>query len=264
MTDLHPGEGELIGLALADSGPAREASVRRHLADCPDCRGTVDTLRAQANAMRLAAPRSIERTEDCLDAESIAALADGSLDVTSASAAFAHLLTCPQCCRDVASTARLLEDANVRGELDRLASRGRRRKRLIGGVSLGAAAAAVLLVLFGRAALYKVAKQTFREESLTGATAPRLISPIGTAALSDTFRWTSVPRANQYHITVFNRDGSVVWEAPTRDTAMALPGLLTRAADETYLWRVEARVGWEDRWAASDLATMTVHGAKPR
>jgi hypothetical protein len=71
-----------------------------------------------------------------------------------------------------------------------------------------------------------------------------------------------VPRADRYRITVFARDGTVIWEAQTRDTVIALPELVRRTPIDTILWRVQAHVGWEDRWAASDLAVLTMSGAR--
>lgn len=259
MIDSHPTEVELLQLTLDDSSTARNASVARHVLACAACRASVDALRSQANALRFVAGRG-DHTEECLDEESIAALAEGSIDVTGAPATFAHVFACERCARELASAARLLDDPEVRRELGPRSVHGTRararRQYLIGSVSVAAAAALLVLVLRPTPSS-NVSKAVYREESVTAAAAPVLISPIGIAAAADTFRWTAVPRADRYRLAVFDRDGSVVWEAITRDTAIALPALLWRPANSTYLWRVEARVGWEDRWAASDLGTLT-------
>jgi len=71
-----------------------------------------------------------------------------------------------------------------------------------------------------------------------------------------------VPRADRYRITVFAPDGAVIFETQTRDTAIALPDRVMRAPSDTILWRVEAHVGWEARWASSDLAILTLNRSR--
>ena len=86
---------------------------------------------------------------------------------------------------------------------------------------------------------------------MTTTVAPSLIAPLGAMA-ADTFRWTSVPRADRYRLTVFDREGRTVWEVEGTDTAVARPDPLPRQRGTAYLWKVEARTGW-DRWVASEL-----------
>ena len=69
--------------------------------------------------------------------------------------------------------------------------------------------------------------------------------------------WTSVPRADRYRLTVFDRDGTVVWEAEGSDTAVALPRSILDGRGTALLWKVEARTGW-DRWVASELIEFSV------
>jgi len=200
---------------------------------------------------------------DCLDDESIAALAGGSLDSADAAAPLAHLMVCARCSREVASVARLLDAPEVRREIDRLGERPRQkqRRRLLSAIAAVGVLAAGLLFMFVPSS---PTHTRYREESLTGAAAPRLVTPLGEATNVDAFRWTSVPRADRYRITVFARDGSVIWEAETRDTAIASAELPGRAVNDTILWRVAAHVGWEDRWTSSNLAPVVVHRAPPR
>jgi hypothetical protein len=96
-----------------------------------------------------------------------------------------------------------------------------------------------------------------REPSLATTAAPYLIAPTGEAAAADTFRWSAVPHADRYRVTVFDRDGAVMWEAEASDTAVAPPRSLALAAGATFLWKVEARTGW-DRWVASELVEFSV------
>jgi hypothetical protein len=126
---------------------------------------------------------------------------------------------------------------------------------------LATAAAATLIIVVGRSSSPSLTKPVYREESLTGFSAPRLVAPLGKVAAISAFQWTSVPRADGYRITIYRRDGSLIWEASTRDTVLTPPDLVRGVRDETVLWRVAAHVGWEDRWTASDLAMLTVsHG----
>jgi hypothetical protein len=266
VIDPHPSEVELLQIAAAESSTTCDASVLLHVAGCDSCRHAIDMLRAQATALRFVS-RPGHRTDDCLDEESIAGIAEGNIDLNGSPAIVTHILGCARCARELAAAARLLDDAEVQRALDdrstNTAPARRRRPLVIGSLSLAAAAA--VLALLGRATLLsKVAKPAYREESVSSVAAPVLISPTGVATAPDTFRWTAVPRANRYRISVFDRSGTVVWEGVTRDTAVAVPDLLWHSANGTYLWGVEARVGWEDRWAASDLAPFTTRRASAR
>jgi hypothetical protein len=202
-------------------------------------------------------------TESHLDGESIAAFVEGNIGSAERPEILAHLLDCARCRQEVASVARLLDAPEVRQELERLDGSPRRtqRRRLIGIVAAAGLLAAGLLFMFVPAS---PTRPRYREESLTGAAAPRLVAPLGVATAGEAFRWTSVPRADRYRITVFARDGSVVWETQTPDTAIALSALAGRMTSDTILWRVQAHVGWEDRWASSDLAMLVVHRAPAR
>jgi hypothetical protein len=221
-------------------------------------------LRTQANEMRLA---PITVSPQCLDDGTLAMLASGAADATLGTPTFAHLLECGHCRRELASAARVFADSDVQAELERLAQPVRRRplsRRAIGGIGAGAIAAALLIVLLRPdAKIRPPARARYREQSFTAGLSPTLVSPIGVAAPTDTFRWRAVERANRYRLVVFSRDGSIAWEQETSDTIVALPGALSKSADRTFLWRVEARVGWEERWAASDMAPLTVTARVP-
>src|ERR671925_551108 len=91
VTEPHLTEATLIRAAFSDTTVAPD-TVPLHVAECAECRGIVDTLRTQANALRLAS--SMDDTQDCLDAESITAVAEGTIDSADAPAVFAHLLAC--------------------------------------------------------------------------------------------------------------------------------------------------------------------------
>jgi hypothetical protein len=97
----------------------------------------------------------------------------------------------------------------------------------------------------------------YRDQAVTTTAAPRLIAPIGVVPAIDSLRWTSVPHADRYRVTVFDRDGNTAHEAQTADTTLALPPPLAFARGQLYLWKVEARTGW-DRWVGSELVEFTV------
>ena len=260
MTNPHLTEAELVRFAFSRLSVAHDA-VPPHLAQCTECHRVFDMLRLESNAMRLMSSRA-DASANCLDAELIAAIAEGSDDVAGSPLVLTHLLVCDRCCNEVASVARLLEAPDVRSEVDRLGRpRQRTLQRVVIGGGLVAAAAAAALVAVGRTSSPTLTKPVYREESVTAFAAPRLVVPLGAVAAINAFQWTSVPRADRYRVTVYSRDGSVIWEALTRDTVLTPPDLVRRTALDTVLWRVAAHVGWEDRWTASDLAVLTVvHG----
>ena len=269
MIEPHSTAAQLVQFAFLDSSTPIDARVAAHVAHCEGCRSTVEQLRAQANDIRLAPAASSNQSAECLDDETIAMLANGDIDAARATRAFAHLLECGHCCHELASVARLFADSDVRAELEHLAQPAIRRRalsvRAMGGLAAVAAAAALIFFVVRPDRLTRPAvKPVYREQSFTAGVPPTLVAPIGAAVPTDTFRWKAVIRANRYRLTVFNRDGSVAWEHETPDTAVALPKVLSRSSDLTFLWRVEARVGWEDRWARSEMATFTLVRAPVR
>jgi hypothetical protein len=259
VTNPHLTEAELVRFAFTDADVAREG-LPRHLAHCAECHRAVDALRSESSAMRLVSSPAVHASPNCFDAEYIAAIAEGSNDVAGTPFVRAHLVDCARCRSEVASVARLLEAPEVRTELDRLGSHHQHthRRAVIGGSLFAAVAAAGLIVMVGRPSPPGLTQRIYREESVTAFAAPRLVAPLGAVAAINSFQWTSVPRADRYRITVYARDGSVIWELLTRDTVVTPPDLVRLAPDDTVLWRVAAHVGWEDRWTASDLAMVPV------
>jgi hypothetical protein len=217
----------------------------------------------------------VAETENCLDEMTVANVAEQGVDMTERPEVIAHLAACARCREQVASVASLLRDTSVAAEIGRLAvSRAvpvTRRWRVAGaGAVVGAGAftalaASVAIMVANSGDRADVTRQvasvtpaeTHREQSMTTTVAPNLIAPIGAVAAADTFRWTSVPRADRYRLTVFDREGTAVWEAEGSDTAMGPPKSITGERGTAYLWKVEARTGW-DRWVASELVEFSV------
>ena len=96
---------------------------------------------------------------------------------------------------------------------------------------------------------------------MTTTVAPTLIAPIGVTQATDSFTWTSVPKADRYRLTLFDRAGTMLWQAEGSDTAMAAPRSVVIGESATLLWKVEARTGW-DRWVESELIEFSRATAK--
>jgi hypothetical protein len=101
-----------------------------------------------------------------------------------------------------------------------------------------------------------------RETAITTTVAPRIAGPIGRATTADSLRWTSVPHADRYQVLVFDREGTLIWQPHTGDTILPVPARLRRVGATTYIWKVEARTGW-DRWVASEWEQFTIGPADP-
>lgn len=200
-----------------------------------------------------------EPTPECLDEDTIAALADGSLDPAARAATLPHLADCVRCRMAVVSVARALGDSAVARETAALTGAGRRRFYRI---AIPAAAAAVLLsIVWPR----QVGDRTpvHRAPTITAAAAPAAMSPVGTVAEPDALVWAAVAGADRYRVTLFDAGSRVVYEAELADTVAALPDSVVLVPGQPYLWKVEARTGW-DRWSASALVQFRVAGSAPR
>lgn len=77
------------------------------------------------------------------------------------------------------------------------------------------------------------------------------IAPVKTIVISDAplFRWSAVNASAGYRLSVLKPDGSLHWEAQTRDTQLPLPKSHRLVPGEKYTWRVEAS---SEAGAASD------------
>jgi hypothetical protein len=191
-------------------------------------------------------------TPQCLDDETIAALAEGTIDADSRAAAMPHLATCARCRLAVASVARALADPAVAREIPRPAGA---RHRLI-QVAIPAAAAAVV-VLLAMPSRDDDRAPAHRAPTITAVSSPILMSPVGIVAAADALRWAPVTGADRYRVTLFDDAGGVVYETQTADTVVALPDSIRLALGRSYLWKVEARTGW-GRWSASELIEFSI------
>lgn len=197
------------------------------------------------------------RTPECLDDDTIAALAEGSLDAAAHQAVLPHLAGCARCRGAVASVARALSDVAVAREAASVEA-GRRRRFY--KVVLPAAAAAILLVVMWPR-LVEEGRPHRAPPSAVQTPVP--VSPIGAVADAPVLRWTRVPGADRYRLTLFDARGQVLYETQLGDSVVGLPDSIVLAPGRSYLWKVEARTGW-DRWSASPLVQFSIARGPPR
>ncbi len=193
-------------------------------------------------------------TPECLDDDTIGALAEGSLDAAARAAVLPHLVGCPRCRGAVASVARALADSAVAREVRSAEGAGRRRFYRI-ALPVAAAAALVLVLAWPRRGDER--GPLHRAPTITAPAAPVPTSPIGTVAGADILRWAAVAGADRYRVTLFDAGGRVLYEAQLADTVVALPDSIVLVPGRPYLWKVEARTGW-DRWSASAVVEFSI------
>jgi len=193
---------------------------------------------------------------DCLDDDTVGALADGTLDITTRSVALAHLASCARCRAAVASVARALADPDVVREVGALDAASRPRWRRF--ALPAAAAAAILLVALGPLDLHRRERSdAHRAPTIANGSLPSALTPQGAVAEVSELRWIPVEGADRYRVTIFDADGRVVYEVEPVAATASLPDSLRLAPGQRYLWKVEARVGFA-RWVASDLVEFSL------
>lgn len=190
---------------------------------------------------------------DCLNDDTIAALAEGTLGGEARARALIHMATCVFCRHSVASLTSALADGPITHEIEAVERRSRSHRMLWFTLPL-AAAAAVLVVLFQRENADQLGIPILRDSvgSDTAAHAPILIAPRTAVARVEQFVWLRVPRADRYRVRLYNEEGDVLWTTETADTAVAIPDAIDLAPRISYFWRVEAQSQWQ-KWTASDL-----------
>lgn len=201
-------------------------------------------------------------TAECLDDDTVAALAEGSVDATARAAAVAHVASCNRCRGALASVARALGDPSVAREAAAAERGARPRFARIAGFAVPAAVAALLLVLvWPRSA--DNGEGLHRAPAITAAPAPEPMSPIGAVAAARSLHWARVPGADRYRVTLFDAEGVVLHETEGADTVTALPDEVVLVPGRSYLWKVEARTGF-GRWSASELVEFSIARSAPQ
>lgn len=263
MKTRCPASDQLMEVVLAEHAP--DGAVGRHASDCQACRTEMSQLRETVAAVRRLPHSSRAPATGCLDDSEIAELIDGV--VAENAQAVGHLASCGTCRARVGNVGRLLRDDLVDSELRKLDMPSRvvaRSRRWIPLAAVAALAAGIVSVaVLGPAKTATpvdpgaMDDAVHRERAITLTSAPRILEPAGAASRQDSFVWTSVPHADRYQIKVFDHEGTVVVDQRTSDTTLAIPPRLARPSATTYLWKVEARTGW-DRWVVSEWKEFTM------
>jgi hypothetical protein len=203
----------------------------------------------------LSAGSRLEPGPDCLDPGTVAAVADGALDGKPRERAFDHVARCAHCQAAIASLARALGSPVVAREIGSGHSRWNRLPRI--AIPLAAAAMLLVLVWPGQREDGGEPEPRHRAPTITAAPEPAAMWPLGTVKAAGFLRWGSVSGADLYRVTLFDAEGRVLYESQLADTVAALPDSITLVAGPRYLWKVEARTGW-DRWSASRLVEFSL------
>jgi hypothetical protein len=236
--------------------------VGAHVAVCVRCQGELAELGNTVGFIAVAGAAAARPASPCLDDVVIAALAHHDLDRTTQSRAVDHLVLCGDCRSRFSTVWGMLADEAVAAEIHRIerlprpAGHAGRWLRL--GVGLAGAAAIVLLIRTAGAPSGRVRD---REEPVTLISAPSPLQPAGSVTRVDSMSWRAVPRAHQYRVILFARNGSTVWEGQTGDTVVAVPPSISLVPGATYFWKVEARTDW-NRWTASGLVEIRIATAR--
>ena len=177
-----------------------------------------------------------------LTVEDVAAYVDRGLAAAERARVEEHLAACVECRAEVVAVARLSRSFAAR-----------RRWTIMAPL----AAAAVLVLLFAPWQYHRGRDLVLREPAVTTTAAPTPIAPRGGVTALPALTWSSVPRADRYQVTLFDRDGSVLWETHTADTTAAVPDTVQLLSGVPHYWKVAARTEL-GRWVASDLTSFTL------
>lgn len=246
-----PSTPTLLRQALQGTG---EQGVAAHVAGCAACGAQVAALREAAAAMR-GMPAGTTRAAGCLDELAVARIADGG----GTGAELDHLAQCDACRSEVAAVAGAIAAQPVAAEIERLEMPARPVWQR-GGALAGVAAAVLLATVLARSSAVpdRGGGPTYRDPAVVQAAPPTVLAPVeDVVSRPVTLRWTSSAAATEYRLTVFDMEGSIVWEGKTTDTSVAIPADVPLAAGVQYWWRVEARVGF-DRWSQSEVTPFTI------
>jgi len=222
----------------------------------------VNDLQSIQQLRRVLAARATpaQPTSECLDDDTVAALAEGRLEGEAHAAAVAHLAGCALCRAAVASVTRALADAALAREVERV--EGIRPRRLY-RIALPLAAAAAVVLLLARPRALDQEPSIHRAPTITAAPAPAPASPVGVVSDARVLRWAAVPSADRYRVTLFSAEAEVLYETEVAGATAALPDSVTLVRGARYLWKVEARTGF-DRWTSSELVEFSIARGPPR
>jgi hypothetical protein len=185
----------------------------------------------------------------CLTDQRLLELVDGTIGDSQRLEATGHLSSCRRCQREVSSLIGALNDADV------ILASGTGRHRLLRVAALLSIAAGAILVItlgdFGKQA--PVATHApHRAPELIPGSQPVGVSPVGPVSNAIELRWSEVPDADAYKVTLFNSEGLALLEAESGENFVVVPDSIRLVPGGRYLWQVQARIGY-DRWVSSEL-----------
>lgn len=263
VTDC-PGDHEKILWLLDELQGNDRARVADHIDSCHRCAEDLASLRRAAELLE-AHERIGELEEDatCLDDVALAAWVDGSLGPESRASVLSHVSDCPRCRQAAASLVKALRSDPVAAairETERFdvpaRALERRRKYRLGAVAV-VIAAVLAGIVFLRPTDLEIEEAAHRETVGGAISLPQPIAPLGELEAVNAFTWSPVSGADRYRLTVFDDEGTVVWEAETEDTRLAVPATVRFESGAQFFWKVVARLGF-DRWVDSELVSFTI------
>lgn len=172
----------------------------------------------------------------------MAAYVDGRLSGESKATVEQHLVSCHECVDEVSDLRAVLES-------------GRPRWRRL-AIPLTAAAAALLLIALP-SDQFDVPDSHRDRPPVAAVERPVGVAPVGPIDSVVRFEWRRVEGADRYRVTLFDSTGVVLWSSSTADTIASVPDSVALEPTGTYLWQIEARLGF-DRWLASELERFEV------
>jgi hypothetical protein len=211
-------------------------------------------------------PQQEGASVDCLNEQTIARFATPDSPALDA-AHVAHLAECARCRVQLAGAIEALRHEPISAEIQRLDQRGSQSaaRPMWKHARLTAAAAAIAALVIVPQLVRdsgddrRSGPRALRDNdaTITMTVAPVIVAPRGAVASITRLTWTRVPGADQYVVTIFSADGSMLWQTETTDTTAMLPAAFRSEENQLYLWQVRARTG-VDRWVESDLVEFTV------
>lgn len=255
MLNDCPQREDLLRIAMGDLHPSH-LNQEQHLRTCARCQAEVAAIREGAAKLVTHGSDNPPEAVRCLDESDVAELVDGSLEPEHRAVLVAHTASCATCRENVAALAQLLAEPTIRRELDHLHLKPstvstRRRARRIAGVVAAAAVVALLMPQLSQVG-NQDADPTHRAGDLSLSAPPVPVAPLGVADASTRFEWSSTPLADRYEVTLYDDQGTILWQANTTDTIAVLPDSVILVPGASYFWKARARIAF-DRWTDSEL-----------
>jgi len=182
-----------------------------------------------------------------LEVEQVVGFIEGRLEASERTRVEAHLADCADCTSEIVSARRLARPA------------AHPKRRLAGIVSAAAAAGLLLAVWTGYGGLRRGGAE-LRDLPSPSLESPTPIAPSATVTVPVTFRWSPTAGADRYRLSLFDAEGSVLWESEVAGSTAALPDTVRLMPQTPYLWQVEARTG-VGRWSAAPLTEFRLDAA---